>query len=109
MNAHTDPAAARAPSPEPTRGEFVAHGSSVWTPDGQIQIASCASRQLCPAGNAANARKLAHGSEALELLAERPADFEARAAELLARAGLRAAVPPQLEILKGNADLEQAA
>lgn len=57
-------------SSQPTPGAFVAHGSSVWTHDGTIQIANCASRQLCPAGNAANARKLAQGSEALDVLAE---------------------------------------
>ena len=56
------------PSSEPTRGAFVAHGTSVWTPDGSIEVARCSSRQLCSAGNAANARKLAHGSEALTLL-----------------------------------------
>lgn len=58
------------PSSEPTRGTFVAHGSSVWTPDGSVEVARCSSRQLCAAGNAANARKLARASEALELLGD---------------------------------------
>lgn len=108
------------PSSEPTRGEFVAHGSSLWTPDSRIEVARCVSRQLCPAGNAANARKLAHGSEALERLADLvraldagidpAAEFEAAAA-LLSRAGLldspkRTDAP---EIIKGNADLQVAA
>jgi|GEM_PF-5075603 len=80
------------PSSDPTRGPFVAHGMTVWNHDSTIEVARCVSRQLCPAGNAANARKLALGTEALALLEERPADFEARVAELLERAGLRTAL-----------------
>ncbi|MCD9005181.1 hypothetical protein LDO31_02830 [Luteimonas sp. XNQY3] len=80
------------PSSEPTRGQFVAHGMTVWNGDCTIEVARCVSRQLCPAGNVANARKLALGTEALALLEERPSDFEARVVELLERAGLRAAL-----------------
>ncbi|MCD9096159.1 hypothetical protein [Luteimonas fraxinea] len=120
MNQHPDPAAAHAPSSEPTRGEFVAHGSSVWTPDGQIEVARCASRQLCPAGNAANARKLAYGSEALALLeelvwrldaGEDSRDAFVASVALLERAGLsrRAKSEAAPAILKGNADLAVAA
>lgn len=111
---------AHAPSSEPTRGEFVAHGMTVWNGEGTIEVARCVSRQLCPAGNAANALKLARGTEALALLEELvwrlDAGLDARDAftssvALLERAGLsrRAKAEPEPEILKGNADLEQAA
>lgn len=88
------------PSSTPTRGEFVAHGMTVWNADSTIEVARCVSRQLCPAGNAANARKLAHGTEALALLdelVEKLSDgadtFETHTAALalLERAGLRRA------------------
>ena len=83
---------AHTPSSDPTRGPFVAHGMTVWNHDSTIEVARCVSRQLCPAGNAANARKLALGTEALALLEERPADFDNRVAALLERAGVRPAL-----------------
>lgn len=56
------------PSSEPTRGPFVAHGMTVWNGEGSIEVARCVSRQLCPAGNAANARKLADATHAQSVL-----------------------------------------
>ncbi|WP_272760965.1 hypothetical protein [Luteimonas sp. BLCC-B24] len=88
---------AHVPSSDPTRGPFVAHGMTVWNGDGSIEVARCVSRQLCPAGNAANARQLALGSEALYALADlvaaltrgdEPQAAVQTAANVLQRAGM---------------------
>lgn len=98
MNAIAEP---HTPSSDPTRGPFVAHGMTVWNDRGDIEVARCVSRQLCPAGNAANARKLALGTEALYALADlvtaltrgdEPHAAVQTAANVLQRAGM--APPP---------------
>lgn len=49
------------PSSQRTAGDWYSpeDGSTVWSANGEVLIASCNSRHLCPAGNAANARYIA--------------------------------------------------
>lgn len=53
------------PSTQPTPGPWYSpkNGTTIWSADGRILIATCASPQLCVAGNVANARLIvrAHG------------------------------------------------
>lgn len=97
------------PSTQATPGPYVARGASLWSADGVIQIANCAaSRNLCPKGHAANARALAHGSEALELirdLALRKPDAMDRIYALLCRADGPAPPPVARIPLRPDASL----
>lgn len=59
MNANAaSPRAGHVPSTQPTPGPWYSpkNGTTIWSADGRILIATCASPQLCVAGNVANAR-----------------------------------------------------
>ncbi|WP_369916500.1 hypothetical protein AB8810_10950 [Xanthomonas sp. NCPPB 3005] len=61
---------AHLPSTTPTPGPFVAPRGTctIWSANGDIQIAECKSRSLTPAGNVANAQLLALGASSIEHL-----------------------------------------
>jgi len=56
------------PSTRAVQGPYKAIGPRIWSQCGEVLIAECKSPSLCPAGNAANARELAEGGNAVQVL-----------------------------------------